>query len=111
MEIGGAKSEVAHRTELQGHSQAVGVTLIGVNEGPIMLGQGEIQHLVSYRVQQHRVVKRSSGHENLQNLLTRTAISEEPLSDLQQRMEDFTSYHTTALTQSNLTLSKRELLH
>jgi hypothetical protein len=33
------------------------------------------------------------------------------LSDLQQRMEDFTSYHTTALTQSNLTLSKRELLH
>ena len=70
-----------------------------------------VQHLVSSRVQQYRVVKRSGWHENLQNLLTRTAISEEPLSDLQERMEDFTSYRATALPQSDLTLGKLELLH
>jgi hypothetical protein len=35
MEIGGAKAEVAHNTELKSHSQAVACALIGVNEGPI----------------------------------------------------------------------------
>ena len=49
MEIGGAKSEVAHRTELQGRSQAVGVALIAINEGPIMLGQGEIGDQIPLR--------------------------------------------------------------
>jgi hypothetical protein len=69
-----------------------------------------IQHLVSYRVHQDRVGQRSGWHENLQNLLTRPAIREEPLSDLQQRMEDFTSYHATALPQSDLTLGTLALL-
>ena len=41
MELSGAKSEVAYSTELQGRSQSVGVSQIGVNEGTIMLGQGE----------------------------------------------------------------------
>ena len=50
-------------------------------------------------------------HENLQDLLTRTAIREEPLSDLQERMEDFTSHHATALLQSDLPVGKRALLH
>ena len=38
-------------------------------------------------------------------------IHEEPLSDLQKCMEDFTSYHATALPQSDLPVGKRELLH
>ena len=69
------------------------------------------QYLVSYRGQWCEVVQHSGWHENLQNLFTRTAIREEPLSDLQKRMEDFTSYHPTALPQSALPLGKRELLH
>src|SRR5262249_45083947 len=71
----------------------------------------KIQHLASYSVQRCRGVQRSSRHENLQDLLTRTAIREEPLSDLQECIEDFTSHRATALSQSNLPLGKRELLH
>src|SRR5215467_9367885 len=49
MEIGGAKAEVAYGTELKSRSQAVGVALIGGNEGPIFLGQGEIGNRVPLR--------------------------------------------------------------
>jgi hypothetical protein len=41
MKIGRTKSEVPHSTELQGRSQSVAFALIGINEGTIMLGQGE----------------------------------------------------------------------
>src|SRR6266478_1533687 len=49
MDIGGTEPEVAHGTELKGRSQSVGVALIGVNEGTIMLGQGEIDDQVPLR--------------------------------------------------------------
>ena len=46
MKIGRTKSEVAHGTKLECCPQAVAFALIGINEGTIVLGQGEIGNQV-----------------------------------------------------------------
>lgn len=42
MEIGWAKSQIADRTQLKGHTQAVGIAAVDFDQGLILLGEGEV---------------------------------------------------------------------